>query len=336
MDNLVNHLLHQPVIFIGGKGGVGKTTHAASIACCLAARQHKVLLVSTDPAHSLADVLQTPLSGKVQAVTEWLSAVELNPKQMTDIHFQQVEATMISCAKPEMRGKLKQHLDAARTSPGAEEAAILETLCHYITHFSVMGFEQLIFDTAPTGHTLRLLELPQLMSAWTEGLLTQQGRQQRLYQAALPFWQKSSQQNTLLSEANNQRWQQALEVLQKRRQLFTDAGKSLADASHTRIVLVMTAEMLPLAETRRTLTQLQQCNLPCHQLIINQLMPEPETSDLFWQQRYIRQQQILRQIKNDFQEVQQHYYALQAGDIRGMPALIQFGRQGQIDQVKTL
>lgn len=179
MDALLRNLEHKPLLFVGVKAGWAKPPMPPA-ACRLADLGRKVLLISTDPAHSLGDVLQTPLSGTVRALTPYLSALELNPQQMVDKHFAQVADTVAAYAQPQMLPQLKQHLEAAKASPGAEEAAMLEAMCRYIVHYRIMGFEQIVFDTAPTGHTLRLLSLPQMMEAWSEGLLAQQGRQQRL------------------------------------------------------------------------------------------------------------------------------------------------------------
>lgn len=327
MDSLLDDVLHRPLIFVGGKGGVGKTTHAAALACRLAALEHKVLLISTDPAHSLGDVLQTPLTDTPQQLDPWLSAMELNPRHLVEEHFAQVTQTIAAYAKPEMLPQIRKHLDAAKSSPGAEEAAMLEAICRYITGYRELGFDHVVFDTAPTGHTLRLLELPQMMSAWTEGLLAQQGRQARLREAALPFWKKSQSEQTLLSDAKNQRWQQALQVLQKRQQLFHNAGHLLTCPHHTSIILVMIPEMLPFAETERSVAQLDRFHLPCRHLIINQIIPADE-SNPFWQQRYRRQQQIITRIEQTFPQLNRHYYALQAADIRGIPALRHFGASG--------
>lgn len=328
MDTVLQELRAHPLIFVGGKGGVGKTTHAASLACRLADTGSKVLLISTDPAHSLGDVLDIALPDTPKALSEHLYAMELDPAKMVEQHFAQVLDTIGAYAKPEMLPRLAQHLEAAKSAPGAEEAAILEAICRYIVDYRKLGFEHIVFDTAPTGHTLRLLELPQMMAAWTEGLLAQQGRQQDLHQAALPFWQKSGKENTLLSEGKQQRWQQALQVLQARQQLFRDAGKLLSSAEHTSIVLVMIPEMLPLAETRRAVAQLAHFHLPCRHIIVNQIMPGGDNA--FWQERRERQQSILQEIEKSFPEQQLHAYALQANDIRGTEALRRFGQQGYL------
>ena len=84
---LVEQLATQPIIFIGGKGGVGKTTTAAALASYYANQGKKTLIVSTDPAHSLGDVLNVPLKNQKTVVTPYLDAIELNPDIIVDEHF---------------------------------------------------------------------------------------------------------------------------------------------------------------------------------------------------------------------------------------------------------
>lgn len=326
MDELLKDLSSKSVIFVGGKGGVGKTTHAASLATRLAASGKKVLIVSTDPAHSLGDVVDRELTGDIIQLTDTLSAVEMSPHKMVDEHFEQVIKTIKAYARPDMLPKLKEHIEASKSSPGAEEAAMLEAMCNYIVHAPDMGFDHVVFDTAPTGHTLRLLELPKLMNAWTEGLMSQQGRQQKMREAAKPFWEKKNvEQTALMSEEKDSRWQQALDILKKRQNLFHRAGHILDNQDKCSIVLVMIPEMLPLAETRRAVHQLAHFNMPCRHLIINQVLPESEADNAFWQSRYDRQASIIEAIEKDFPKQDRYYYTLQAKDIRGLEALQEFG-----------
>ena len=84
LKTLVTQLSQQPIIFVGGKGGVGKTTTAAALASQLASQQKKTLIISTDPAHSLGDVLSTKLNNKKTAISPYLDAIELNPDVIVD------------------------------------------------------------------------------------------------------------------------------------------------------------------------------------------------------------------------------------------------------------
>ena len=184
LHKLIEQLAAQPIIFVGGKGGVGKTTTAAALASHYASQQKKTLIVSTDPAHSLGDVLNIRLSNEKTAVTAYLDAIELNPDIIVDAHFAQVERTITAYANPDMMPKIREHLRLSKSAPGAQEAAMLESMCQHLVSAADANYEHIIFDTAPTGHTLRLLVLPEMMGAWTDGLLAQQRRQAKLRSVA--------------------------------------------------------------------------------------------------------------------------------------------------------
>ncbi len=158
--------------------------------------------------------------------------------------------------------------------------------------------------------------------------MSQQGRQQKMREAAKPFWDKKNvEANPLMSEEKDARWQQALDILKKRQQLFHQAGHILDDGDKCSIVLVMIPEMLPLAETRRAVHQLAHFNMPCRHLIINQVLPEPkdDAANEFWQSRYERQAKMIESIERDLAKQNRYYYQLQASDVRGLEALKAFG-----------
>lgn len=325
LHTLVEQLANQPIKFIGGKGGVGKTTTAAALASYYAGKQQKTLVVSTDPAHSLGDVLNVQLNNEATAITPYLDAIELNPDTIVDQHFSQVERTIKAYANPDMMPKIREHLRLSKSAPGAQEAAMLESMCQHLVTAASGNYEHIIFDTAPTGHTLRLLVLPEMMGAWTDGSLAQQRRQAKLrsvtnhldshnqkhqkHDVANPFAQKKSD-----------RWEQAVSVLEKRKQLFRQAGQLLHDRTKTAIVLVMTADVLPLAETRRAIEQLEDSKLTPAAIVINQLI-KPTQSDEFWQRRADRQQQLMQDIEQSFVRYPLYPIYLQQTDIRGTEAL---------------
>jgi arsenite-transporting ATPase len=329
LHKLVEQLAAQPIIFVGGKGGVGKTTTAAALASYYASQQKKTLIVSTDPAHSLGDVLNIRLSNEKTAVTAYLDAIELNPDIIVDAHFAQVERTISAYANPDMMPKIREHLRLSKSAPGAQEAAMLESMCQHLVSAADANYEHIIFDTAPTGHTLRLLVLPEMMGAWTDGLLAQQRRQAKLRSVAdhLDSHNQKSNQKDVDNDVPNpfaanksDRWEQAVSVLEKRKALFRQAGILLHDRSQTAIVLVMTADVLPLAETKRAIEQLQDSKLPPAAIVVNQLIT-PIQADEFWQHRAERQQQLMHDIEKIFTNYPLYPIYLQKTDVRGTGAL---------------
>lgn len=314
---LLNTLAQKSVLFVGGKGGVGKTTSAAALAVRFALAGRKTLVISTDPAHSLGDAFAEPLSHRTKNLCPNLDALELDPQAILDQHFKQVERTLEGYTKPEMMAKMREFLRLSRYAPGAEEAAMLEALCQHLLDAQAQGYQHVIFDTAPTGHTLRLLSLPEMMQTWTDGLLAQQRRQSRL-RGAVDALDKNKL-NPLAPERKD-RWANAVEVLEKRRTLFANTRDVLHDTEQTGIVLVMIPESLPLSETERAVTQLEESGMSCAGLFINQVMA-PQQQDGFWQQRADRQQNILSKLEHSLGYLPQQHIPLHASDIRGIAAL---------------
>lgn len=327
LSSLVKQLQNTPIIFVGGKGGVGKTTTAAALASQFAEQHQKTLVISTDPAHSLGDVFDMNLKNSSAknmpvALTESLDALELDPDLIIDEHFARVERTISSYANPDMMQKIREHLQLSKSAPGAQEAAMLEAICRYLVDSVEKGiYQHIIFDTAPTGHTLRLLMLPEMMEAWTDGLLTQQRRQAKLKGAADNFATKKSALTNPFEDAKPvDKWQQAVDVLNARKNLFKRAGELLHDRQKTAVVLVMTADNLPIEETRRAVNQLKEAKLAPAALVVNQLI-QAEQSDEFWQNRAVRQQSLLKDIQQHFVDYPIYGVYLQPSDVRGRQAL---------------
>jgi len=277
----------------------------------------------------LGDVLNIRLSNEKTAVTAYLDAIELNPDIIVDAHFAQVERTITAYANPDMMPKIREHLRLSKSAPGAQEAAMLESMCQHLVSAADANYEHIIFDTAPTGHTLRLLVLPEMMGAWTDGLLAQQRRQAKLRSVAdhLDSHNQKSNQKDIDNDVPNpfaanksDRWEQAVSVLEKRKALFRQAGILLHDRSQTAIVLVMTADVLPLAETKRAIEQLEDSKLMPAAIVVNQLIT-PIQADEFWQHRAERQQQLMHDIEKIFTNYPLYPIYLQKTDVRGTGAL---------------
>lgn len=320
---LSDQLAETPIIFVGGKGGVGKTTTAAALAVAFASQNQRTLLISTDPAHSLGDIFQRKLGNTKTALHPCLDVIELNPDIIIDDHFQNVERTISGYANPDMMPKIREHLKLSKSAPGAQEAAMLEAICQHLVHAVAKGYQHIIFDTAPTGHTLRLLVLPEMMEAWTEGLLTQQRRQAKLKGAANRLSNSAHQRqlsNPFSKSPPADRWQQAVAVLTQRKQLFQHTSALLHDRKQSAVVLVMTADHLPIEETKRATEQLKTANLAPAAIVVNQLISSQQ-SDVFWQQRAARQQRLLKEIERIFYHYPRYEITLQQSDIRGFDAL---------------
>jgi arsenite/tail-anchored protein-transporting ATPase len=163
-------LLSRPVLLLGGKGGVGKTTLAAAVALELAAHGERVLLASTDPAHSTSDLLETAVGATPTGVAPRLDAVELDAEAAAGRLVDALKDEVADRVSREVLPAVHRHLDLARSSPGTVESALLDALVDLL-ELVPDTYDRLVVDTAPTGHTLRLLALPELLGAWVGGLV---------------------------------------------------------------------------------------------------------------------------------------------------------------------
>lgn len=170
-------VLSKSIIFVGGKGGVGKSTSAAAIAWQSAKAGYRTLLVSTDPAHNVGDIFNEQIGGRTKEIADNLYALEIDPEIETDNYIKGVKNNIRGTVHTSMMEEVNRQLDTAKASPGADEAALFDKLIHIILE-ERQHFDKLVFDTAPTGHTIRLLSLPELMGVWIEGLLDKRRQNQ--------------------------------------------------------------------------------------------------------------------------------------------------------------
>ncbi|HBN15041.1 MAG TPA: arsenic-transporting ATPase, partial [Pseudohongiella sp.] len=157
------------ILFFGGKGGVGKTTVSAATALAAADQGKNVLLVSTDPAHNLGHLFDRRIGPKPVKLASGLDGLELDPEKTVDRHLEEVTAALRRMMPAHLSGEIDKHMELSRDAPGMQEAAMLERIAEVIEQAS--DYDLVVFDTAPSGHTARLMALPEMMSAWTEGLI---------------------------------------------------------------------------------------------------------------------------------------------------------------------
>ena len=256
-------LLDRDVLFFGGKGGVGKTTLATASALVVAERGLRTLLVSTDPAHSTADMLGVKLGSEPSSVTDALWAIEIDPSLEADRYIAGVKQRLAEVTAPRLVAEVERQIDIARVTPGAEEAALFERFTRLIDEIGV-SYDRVIFDTAPLGHTLRLLALPEQMSLWMEGLI---GRRRKLNLLGR-MWR------TVAGAAAGDAVEPGdtvLQTLEERKSRFGRARTVITDGRRTAFVFVVTPEHLPILETQRAVEALERHRIPVGAVIVNRV-----------------------------------------------------------------
>jgi arsenite/tail-anchored protein-transporting ATPase len=240
------------VLFFGGKGGVGKTNCAAAAALYQAHRfpRRAVLLVSTDPAHSLADSF-----GELQ-VPNNLKILEFNAPNSLENFKSAHRDKLVQIAA---RGTFLDEVDIGPilelSLPGLDEFMALLAIADWV---ETQAYDLIIVDTAPTGHTLRLLNSPELIRTWLKALDTLLAKH-RFMQASLQgSYQRDELDDFLLELAGSVKQMRAL----------------LQDPSACRFVPVMLAEALVINETRNLLGELANLHIPVNEIIVNRLVPE--------------------------------------------------------------
>ncbi|WP_109471782.1 ArsA family ATPase [Ornithinimicrobium cavernae] len=276
------------VLFVGGKGGVGKTAVASALGLSVARTGRPVLVVSTDPAHNLGHLWQRTVGDSPVDLAPRLRGLEIDPARTTDEHLGAVRATLRRLMADHLQGEVDKHLDLARDAPGTHEAAVLERIAEVVEQRP--SEELVIFDTAPSGHTTRLIALPELMQAWTEGLLRRQDRSARFgaalrglegadYDAAeLIGSRRLPGSGTSIGPRRTQdrrarRDEEIRTVLDRRQHRFRQLREVLQDRSRTGFVVVAAAERLPVLESIELHEQLTRSGMDVAALVVNKRSP---------------------------------------------------------------
>ena len=260
-------LLERRIVFVGGKGGVGKTTTAAALALVAAERGRTCLVVSTDPAHSLGDIFGRSIGNAETTLAPSLTGLEVDPDQAAAAHIASVKERMKTLVHPRLYDEVDRQLDLAAHAPGATEAALVERVAELMA-LAGERFDLVVFDTAPSGHTVRLLSLPEVMSAWMDGLLRHRERSSRLGAMLGHLGGKPGQGDDLsLIDARADHPRDSPEsrindVLQARRRKFIVARERLLDAAGTAFMLVVNPDRLAILESRRVVDMLARFDLP--------------------------------------------------------------------------
>lgn len=321
---LTEVLRGRSVVFFGGKGGVGKTTLSSATALALARAGQRVLVVSTDPAHNLGHLWERPVGDA--EVTLWdgagtgrVSGTELDPDGVAQEHLDAVSRTVKGLMPEHLHREVDRYFQLARQSPGTQEAALLEKMSTTVLEASER-FDVVVLDTAPTGHTARLLQLPTLMSAWTDGLLSRRQRTERFSDALEGL--EGPRRAGRGRSAREVRDGEIRRVLERRQRLFGDMRELLADAAATAFVMVLTAERMPVQETFALHDQLRATGVDPAALVVNRR--SPRDAGEFLARRHEAEGDHLRVLAEGLPEVPLVQLPLLSGEVTGLEALGRF------------
>lgn len=313
---LLGDVLPTPrVLFVGGKGGVGKTTVSSAIAYAQAQRGHRVLLVSTDPAHSLSHLWERALSDPERELLATTSGgrvdgLEVDPAATTSRHLEAVRARLHRLMPDHLAGEVDRHIELAASAPGTHEAALLERIAELVTT-APDRYDALIFDTAPSGHTLRLLTIPESMAGWARALIRRRERASRFGDLA--------EQLGAERQRSRSKEDDVLALLEKRRQLFAGFQQTLQNPAECGFLLVFTPERLPVLESRQLYEGLRDAGVTLVGLVANRRAPASEGS--FLAERRDREEHYVKAIAAAIPDVPMFELPMLRGDLEGPDAV---------------
>jgi len=280
-------------VLFGGKGGVGKTTLAAASGLVSAREGARTLVVSTDPAHSIGDAYERSVRETPTRVTDEanLYALEIDPRSRFRERYGDTFESVLSDVQSLGVDLSSDDVGAVSEEglvPGADEVAVLDLFAEYNDH---ENWEVVVFDTAPTGHTLRLLQLPDVMNTTLGRVLSLRDQ----------FGSVTSTVGSLLGRGDDSADSPSYSDQADRLERVTEeVGKRLRDDERTTFRAVTLAERMSLEETDRLLTELESGDIAVDTVLVNKLLQNAsEDCPTCWP-RYQEQLDVLGEARERF------------------------------------
>lgn len=258
---LLTPLLDRQVVFFGGKGGVGKTTCSAAFALAASGRGRRVLLVSTDPAHSTADIFERPIGPDERELAPGLWAQEIDGDAEASRYVDAVRRDIQRMFSAGVVKAAYKQIEAAAASPGLTEVALLDRIIELILNRQDT-YDLIVFDTAPTGHTLQLLRMPEAITAWVQALVR--------HRRALVELDRGSETTPAAAAAADP----VLGALERRHERLSRLRAVITDRGRTSFVLVGIPERLVIEETARAADMLAETGVDVGGLVVNRVLPD--------------------------------------------------------------
>ena len=279
-------------IMFGGKGGVGKTTCASATALSLAKDGENTLVVSTDPAHSIADAFDAEIGSEPTQIfddVDNLKAIEVDPEKRFNENYAETAEAILNEAS-----KVGIDIDEGKFDGlegdviGSEEAAVIDLFHEY---YQDDEWDYVVFDTAPTGHTLRMLRLPELLDGIVGTALDIKSKYDSVKDTV----------TGIMPGSDDEEGEKDLEDVdvEETRNKLERVGELLQDPSVTQFFAVMEAEQLSLLETKRLLGQLDNYGIPVGGVFVNKVLQDVNKDCEMCSSRYEQQQGVLNTAEED-------------------------------------
>jgi len=299
-------------LLFGGKGGVGKTSCAAATGLWAAEHGRETLVISTDPAHSLGDSFDQNLSGgdvkPIQGVRN-LYGLEINPQKAL-AELQMAQQREMAQAPPgmdsAMMGLVGPEGLVDMAVPGLDEALAFSKVLEFVHR--ECDYDLVVFDTAPTGHTLRLLGLPEALDSFLGKLIKLRIRLSNLFSRLKSIFGAEAQTD------------QTLEYLERLKETISAVRVELSDPNRTSFVIVLIPEAMAVDETERLLQALYEFQIPSDHMVINMVYPEiPDCT--FCRARKKMQESHLERIRFIYDDFNITEVPLFRHEVRGLSTL---------------
>jgi arsenite/tail-anchored protein-transporting ATPase len=304
-------LLDRSVLFFGGKGGVGKTTCSSAYALAASRQGKRVLLVSTDPAHSTSDIFDRPIGPAVTELLPHLSAVEIDADREAARYVSGVKRDIEGMFSAAVVRQAQRQIDLAAASPGLAEVALLDRMIDLVVEREG-DYDVIVFDTAPTGHTLQLLRMPDAMATWIQALT-------RHRRALLEIDRGAGERPDPADDP-------VLAALDRRQVRLATLRARVTDRLRTAFVLVTIPERLAIEETARAADLLEDTGVNIGVLVVNRVLPDGLAGE-FYTARKAQEREYLDEIERRFRRFRRIVVRQLARDVFGLEALGTVSRQ---------